>query len=397
MRRASFDVVVVGGGIGGSSLATGLARAGLDVAVIERNPRFRDRVHGDALAPWGVAEMRSLGLLDALLERADAHWLPTWASYDHGEAHHALLRDVDPHRESILSFHHPRAQSALLELAQSAGATVFRPARLTEVIKKGAGYAGRIDARRIEARLLVGADGLASGVRSLLARRVAADPVTHLVSGVLLAGTRLDPECVVTKRVPEGRLLLFPIGASHTRVYYMADRARAGGPRSKQVAAEILDVCRAELEPAWFVNATAAGPAASFPNACRWVPHPGAEGLVLIGDAAGAGDPSIGQGLSVTVRDVRELSRGMLRRSCWEEAMDAYARERLRYFQTQRMIARWTWELDEPGPTGTRRRSKALRRTRLDRAARNDLMRRIRLDPARVSLGGRARQLVLYG
>src|SRR5581483_3915567 len=61
------DVVVVGGGIAGSALATVLARHGLGITVLEREPVYRDRVRGEYLAPWGVAEAQQLGLIDRLL------------------------------------------------------------------------------------------------------------------------------------------------------------------------------------------------------------------------------------------------------------------------------------------------------------------------------------------
>ncbi len=77
----SFDVVVVGGGIAGSSLAYALAREGLAVTVLEATLDYEDRVRGETMVPWGVDEARTLGVEQVLLD-AGAHVAPTWTRYD---------------------------------------------------------------------------------------------------------------------------------------------------------------------------------------------------------------------------------------------------------------------------------------------------------------------------
>jgi 2-polyprenyl-6-methoxyphenol hydroxylase-like FAD-dependent oxidoreductase len=63
-----MDVVVLGGGIAGGALATELATAGASVIVLERSTEYRDRVRGENMQPWGVAEAQRLGVLDVLLD-----------------------------------------------------------------------------------------------------------------------------------------------------------------------------------------------------------------------------------------------------------------------------------------------------------------------------------------
>jgi hypothetical protein len=61
------DVVIAGGGIAGSALAAVLARGNVQVAVLEHDLEPVDRVRGEGMAPWGVIELRRLGLYDALV------------------------------------------------------------------------------------------------------------------------------------------------------------------------------------------------------------------------------------------------------------------------------------------------------------------------------------------
>ena len=65
--NGSADVLVVGGGIAGAALALVLARGGVSVTVLERQTAYHDRVRGELLQPWGVAEAQRLGIMDALL------------------------------------------------------------------------------------------------------------------------------------------------------------------------------------------------------------------------------------------------------------------------------------------------------------------------------------------
>ena len=62
-----YDLIIVGGGLAGSAMATAMARTGAQVLVVEREPAFRDRVRGEGMLPWGVAEARELGIYDRLL------------------------------------------------------------------------------------------------------------------------------------------------------------------------------------------------------------------------------------------------------------------------------------------------------------------------------------------
>lgn len=64
------DVVVIGAGPGGSSTAHFLARAGLDVLLVDRADFPRDKTCGDGLTPCALENLHELGLLPELTSRA---------------------------------------------------------------------------------------------------------------------------------------------------------------------------------------------------------------------------------------------------------------------------------------------------------------------------------------
>ena len=78
-----MKVIVVGAGIGGSALALGLQRAGLDFVVLEQAPALMEIGAGIQLSPNGVRVLDALGLGAALREfctEPDAHHYKDWQS-----------------------------------------------------------------------------------------------------------------------------------------------------------------------------------------------------------------------------------------------------------------------------------------------------------------------------
>ena len=61
-----YDVITVGSGLVGTALPRSLVEAGLRVMILEREAMLRDRVRGEGIHCWGVAETRALGIYDIL-------------------------------------------------------------------------------------------------------------------------------------------------------------------------------------------------------------------------------------------------------------------------------------------------------------------------------------------
>jgi 2-polyprenyl-6-methoxyphenol hydroxylase-like FAD-dependent oxidoreductase len=94
-----YDLIVAGGGIAGAALAYVLAKAGAGALVLEREVAFRDRVRGEQLHCWGVAEAQALDLYD-LLRAGVGHEVRLWSSRVGGlpEAPPRNLIETTPHR-----------------------------------------------------------------------------------------------------------------------------------------------------------------------------------------------------------------------------------------------------------------------------------------------------------
>jgi 2-polyprenyl-6-methoxyphenol hydroxylase-like FAD-dependent oxidoreductase len=372
------DVVVAGAGIGGSALATVLARAGLTVLVLEKDTEYRDRVRGEWMAPWGVVESKRLGLYDTLRAGGGHHVSQHRSYHDVLDAVSNPLNTVDlrgvvPDVPGPLCLGHPRMCSILSEAAEAAGATVLRG---VDKIELGALSNGGASARRevryehagaqhtVRCRLVVGADGRGSGIRKQAGIALHRDPTHHLFAGLLVEGADAWPEGLqVTGVEGDSHFLVFPQGGGRARLYLgyaLEQHKRLTGP---DAAARFLDAFRLACLPeaAVLAGARPAGPCHSYGNEDSWTDSPVADGVVLIGDAAGHNDPIIGQGLSITLRDVRIVRDILLAGGDWSPAaFEPYTEERRERMRRLRFAAALAATLEnEFGPDAAARRERA--------------------------------------
>jgi 2-polyprenyl-6-methoxyphenol hydroxylase-like FAD-dependent oxidoreductase len=362
-----YDVVTVGGGLAGSALAKGMAERGARVLVLEREREFRDRVRGEALAPWGVAELDTLGLLDELRPGL-ADDLHAWRLFVAGMpvAERAWASTTLPGRD-WLAFYHPDLQRSCLDAAERAGAEVRRGARVTG-IRPGRPPAVTVEhdgtCAEISARLVVAADGRGSAARTLARFAPRRDPEKLLFSGVYLEGVALAPGYFYQFVDPSrGRIAyVFPQREGRARCY-VGWHVAAGVPRLQGAAA--FDRFREEAETIGvprdaFAATRVAGPLATFDGADSWVDHPYRDGVVLLGDAAATSDPTWGQGMSMALRGARVLRDALVATDDWDAAGHTYATEHDRVYAIVHRADGWFAELFmEMGPEADERRARA--------------------------------------
>jgi 2-polyprenyl-6-methoxyphenol hydroxylase-like FAD-dependent oxidoreductase len=107
---ATYDIVTVGGGLGGSSLARSMALEGHSVLVLERESEFKDRVRGEQMTSWGSGEARELGIYELLRGRC-ANEMRYWDVYvGPNRIQHRDLTETTPSKLPNLGFFHPEMQ-----------------------------------------------------------------------------------------------------------------------------------------------------------------------------------------------------------------------------------------------------------------------------------------------
>ncbi|MBL8773710.1 MAG: FAD-dependent monooxygenase [Phenylobacterium sp.] len=355
---SAYDLIIVGGGIGGSALATVMARAGASVLLLEQSAAYEDRVRGEWIAPWGVDEVKRVGLYDLLIE-AGGHHLHRHVTYDEtldpaaAEARTLPLGIFRPDVPGPLCLGHPHHCQTLFDAASAAGAVTLRQARVTEL---QGGPTPRVvyevdgETFIATARLLVGADGRTSQVREAAGITLHQDKPHHWFGGLLIDGADewpADMQAIGTEG--DFAFLAFPQGGGKVRIYggYALDQAqRFKGPDG---ARRFLDAFAMSCSPQnrHLVSGEPAGPLFSYFNNDSWTDEPFAPGVVLVGDAAGWNDPILGLGLSITYRDVRIVSELLKETEDWAELSFApYAEERAERMRRLRFAARMQAALD---------------------------------------------------
>ena len=302
------DVLVIGAGPAGSAAAITLARAGLDVVLVDQHVFPRDKVCGDGLIPDAHNALRKLGVLDEVMAQAQASSYVGCIGPRGGRVDVPGVLAVLPRKELDL---------ILCRAAVAAGARMFAPVRFMATIDEngvvvGASLQHADEKRELRARWVV----LASGAvpQALMAAGMS---TRHTPSGVALRGYvkndamvgRIDKlEVVWHRAVTPGYGWIFPCrdGVFNIGVGIADSHGESrGGKRGKHRMRElnlrqVMDDFTRVYTPAreLMAGGTLLGPMKGAPLRCTLE---GARftrpGLLVTGEAAGSTYSFSGEGI----------------------------------------------------------------------------------------------------
>jgi flavin-dependent dehydrogenase len=305
------DVLIVGGGPGGSTTATFLARAGLDVTVVEREPFPRFKV-GESLVPNCMPILTRLGVLD----KVKAHGFldkfgVTFHDQEMDREATFTFREGRPWPHFTYDVHRAEFDQVLLDHAVREGARLVQPATVEKVTFDADGVSARVsDAdgeRMLRARFLVDASGRDGFLASRQGRR---EPMPGLGKVAIFAyfqGARRWPgreEGNVRIYIfPEGWFWYIPLTRDETSVgcvlHSRVVKAREGTPE---------DLFRAMVERCERVRENLAGarqvtPMYTAANFAYAVDPIVGDRFICVGDAVAFVDPIFSAGVFLAMAE----------------------------------------------------------------------------------------------
>lgn len=298
-------ILVAGGGPGGLVTAIALRRKGFDVRVLERAPELRVAGAGLTLQINAVRMLGALGLAPAVAAAGQRLTAGTLEQADGSVIQRMDLAGAAARfGESGVAIHRG-ALADVLAGALPAGVVEYG-AGVTDLRQDADGVTAVLsDGREVRGAALVGADGIHSAVRRSLFGEVTPRYAGYTCwRGVAPPTVSLPPGCTTERWGVGRRFGIVPLGAVGT-YWFATNNTPAGGADPADVHGALAALFAGFADP---VLALIAGtPAANIlrndivdlPILPRWT-----EGRVtLLGDAAHAMTPNMGQGACQAIED----------------------------------------------------------------------------------------------
>lgn len=305
-----FDIIIIGGGLVGASLASALKHSGLRLALIEGQPlpsldsEWDSRIY--AFTPGNVDFLHECGAwqrLDASRVQqveemrvfGDSGSRLNFSAYEIGAPELAFIM------ESRL------LQHALWQgLQEQDNVTLLQPAQCAELsVQEDAAHLKLTDGRELRARLIVGADGRDSWVRRQA--NMPEVPTPYHQHGVVANFNIGKAHRGIAYQwfTPDGILALLPLPGKRISIVWSVSPEKSAellALTHEEFSARVSEASHRTLGELQVIT-----PPAAFALRVLNLAHLAKPRLALIGDAAHNIHPLSGHGVNLGLHDVREL------------------------------------------------------------------------------------------
>lgn len=309
-----FDVVIIGGGLVGASLAAALKSSGLTLALVEGQSGFDFPIKSDdwdsrvyAVTPgnaeflrecgaWQRLDMSRVQQVEEMRVFGDTGAELDFSAYEIGAAELTFIL------ESRL------LQKALWDgLLQQENLTLLNPARCAELSWQAeAAHLKLQDGREIKAKLVVGADGRDSWVRQQAG--MAEIPTPYHQHGVVanFSTSKAHHGTAYQWFQPDGILALLPLPEKRVSIVWSVSPEKSAALLAmshEQLCDEVALASQHTLGDLSVIT-----PPSAFALRVLNLAHITKPRLALVGDAAHNVHPLAGQGVNLGFRDARQLA-----------------------------------------------------------------------------------------
>ncbi len=353
--QSRYDAVIVGARVAGAATAMLLARAGMRVLAVERSAPESDTLSTLALMRAGVMQLHRWGLLDRIRAAGTPPIRRTTFHYG-DEATSVAIKE----RDGVDALYAPRRtvlDSILADAAARAGAQVAHRTSLTNLLFDSSGRVRGVNitdaegmSHRVEADIVIGADGARSGVARSVGAEVLREGCTPSAviygywNGLELDGTdwQYGPN-VTSGAIPtnDGMACVF---AGMRPERYQTQRSDGFDKLFNDVLSEVDPQLASAV-----ANSERIGKFFPFAGRAGFIRQSWGHGWALVGDAACFKDPLTAHGMTDALRDAELLANAVIAGT--DAALADYQSERdefaVEFLELSDEIASFDWDMDE--------------------------------------------------
>lgn len=312
-KRLDYDVVIVGGGLVGATLACALKDSGLQVALLEAKPQSNAVARGQAyhINLLSSRIFDGMGVWDEMRPGVNPIEQIHLSDADYSTTVTFVQKDLDTDVLGYVAEHRVLLEALQHQLSACPNVTYLCPATLVKTIAQDDGVVLEVlqdgVVKQLQTRLLVAADGSRSTLRQQ--------------AGIRTRGWQYWQTCIVTfikpekphnniayeRFQPDGPFAILPLPNNLCRIVWTAPKAEAEAMMALDDAAFLSALTQrygAQMGALELVGERYVFPTQLMQSDRYVLPR-----LALLGDAAHCCHPVGGQGVNLGIRDAAALAQ----------------------------------------------------------------------------------------